>query len=145
MNCIVNEEQYRLETLSSHTQYLSKLHQEENNETQAMQIEDDVKVVTDVAMREMSIKRNYKLYTDQDRLRLLKLLLDKCLSASAAAKRLSIHVRAAQRWTKQYNKDPDSIFAKHRKIGRPHLLNEEHKKVILDCIDENPSVILKNR
>ncbi|KAG0790251.1 hypothetical protein G6F57_001094 [Rhizopus arrhizus] len=109
MDCIVNEEQYRLETLSSHTQYLSKLHQEENNETQAMQIEDDVKVVTDVAMREMSIKRNYKLYTDQDRLRLLKLLLDKCLSASAAAKRLSIHVRAAQRWTKQYNKDPDRL------------------------------------
>ncbi|KAG0763740.1 hypothetical protein G6F62_003198 [Rhizopus arrhizus] len=107
--------------------------------------EDDVKVVTDVAMRETSIKRNYTLYTDQDKLRFLKLLLDKCLSASAAAKQLSIHVRAAQRWSKQYNNDPDSIFAKHRKTGRPRLLNEEHKKVILDCIDENPSVILKNR
>ena len=37
------------------------------------------------------------------RSRSFKLKIDKCMSASsAAAKRLGIHVRAAQRWVKQY-------------------------------------------
>ncbi|ORE02893.1 hypothetical protein BCV72DRAFT_338371 [Rhizopus microsporus var. microsporus] len=73
----------------------------------------------------------------------IKLLFDKCLSASAVAKQLGVHVHAAQRWAKQYNNNTDSIFEKHRNIGRPRLHNEEHKKVILDCIDENPSVVLE--
>jgi transposase len=116
---------------------------EGNNETEAMQIEDSVNAETDVTMREASIKRNYTLYTDQDKVRFFKLLFEKCLSASAAAKQLGIHVRTAQRWTKQYERDPDSIFEKCRKTGRPRLLNEEHKKVILDCIDKNPSAVLE--
>ena len=43
---------------------------------------------------------------------------------------------------KQYEKDPDSIFEKRRKTGRPRILHEEHKSVIIECIDENPSVVL---
>ncbi|KAL1936371.1 hypothetical protein VTP01DRAFT_505 [Rhizomucor pusillus] len=76
-------------------------------------------------------------------MRFFKLLFEKCLSASAAAKRLGIHARTAQRWAKQYERDPDSIFEKPRKTGRPRLLNEEHKNVILECIDENPLVVLE--
>ncbi|KAL1925902.1 hypothetical protein VTP01DRAFT_7241 [Rhizomucor pusillus] len=128
---------------TSYTQYLSKLPQERDNKTEAMQIEDDAKAETEVAMREASIKRNYTLYTDQDKARFFKLLFEKCLSASAAAKQLGIHVRTARRWAKQYERDPDSIFQKHRKTGRPRLLNEEHKEMILDCIDENPSAVLE--
>ena len=108
-----------------------------------MQIEDDVKADTDVVMRQASTKRSYTLYADQDKMRFFKLLFEKCLSASAAAKRLGIHARTAQRWDKQYERDPDSIFEKRRKTGRPRLLNEEHKNVILECIDENPSVVLE--
>ncbi|CEG79839.1 hypothetical protein RMATCC62417_14255 [Rhizopus microsporus] len=141
MDYIVDEEQYRLETLSSYTQYLSKLHQED--ETGTMQIEDSVEPETDVSMRETSIKRNYTLYTDQDKVRFFKLLFKRCLNASAAAKQLVIHVRTAQRWEKQYDRDPNSIFEKLQKTGRPCLLNEEHKKVILDCIDRNPSTVLE--
>lgn len=44
---------------------------------------------------------------------------------------------------KQYKRDSDSIFEKSRKTSRPRLLNEDHKKVILACIDENPSTVLE--
>ncbi|KAG1258368.1 hypothetical protein G6F68_008811 [Rhizopus microsporus] len=42
-----------------------------------------------------------------------------------------------------YKTDPDSIFIKHKKTGRPRILRDEHKQVILEYIDENPSVILE--
>ncbi|KAG0752645.1 hypothetical protein G6F62_012215 [Rhizopus arrhizus] len=88
------------------------------------------------------MKRNYTRYSDQDKVRFFKLLFEKCLSAAAAAKQLGIHVRTAQQWAEQYERDPDNIFEKRRKTGRPRILNEEHKKVILECIDANPSVVL---
>ncbi|KAG1121809.1 hypothetical protein G6F42_012070 [Rhizopus arrhizus] len=39
-------------------------------------------------------------------------------------------------------KNPDNIFEKRKKMGRPRILQEEHKSVILECIDDNPSVVL---
>ncbi|EIE82353.1 hypothetical protein RO3G_07058 [Rhizopus delemar RA 99-880] len=74
--------------------------------------------------------------------RFFKLLFERCLSEAAAAKQLGIHVRTAQKQAEQYKRDPDSIFEKRTKAGRPCILNEEHKKVILECSDENPSVVL---
>ncbi|KAF7730168.1 hypothetical protein EC973_002776 [Apophysomyces ossiformis] len=71
------------------------------------------------------------------------LVNDKCLSASAAAKQAKNLRRMAQRWAKQYEKDPDSILEKWQKTSRPCLLNQEHKKVILGCINESPSTILE--
>ncbi|KAG1258128.1 hypothetical protein G6F68_008938 [Rhizopus microsporus] len=65
------------------------------------------------------------------------------MSASAAAKQLGIHVRTAQRWAQMYKTDPDSIFIKHKKTGRSRILHEEHKQVILEYIDENPSAVLE--
>ncbi|KAG1197675.1 hypothetical protein G6F70_006436 [Rhizopus microsporus] len=65
------------------------------------------------------------------------------MSASAAAKQLGIHVRTAQRWAQMYKTDPDSIFIKHKKTGRSRILHEEHKQVILEYIDENPSAALE--
>ncbi|KAG1140234.1 hypothetical protein G6F37_007192 [Rhizopus arrhizus] len=114
MYYIVDEDQFRLEALSSHTQYLAQL-----------------PLVSEKVIEAM-----------QDKARLFKLLFEKCLSATAAAKRLGIHVCTAQKWAEQYERDPNSIFEKRRKTGRPHILNEEHKKVILECIDANPSVVL---
>ncbi|KAL1930584.1 hypothetical protein VTP01DRAFT_10746 [Rhizomucor pusillus] len=70
-------------------------------------------------------------------------MFEKVLSASAAAKQLGIHVRTAQRWAKQYKVNPDSIFAKPKKNGRPRILGEQHKKVILEYVDENPSIVLE--
>ncbi|KAI8640911.1 hypothetical protein BD408DRAFT_444752 [Parasitella parasitica] len=77
-----------------------------------------------------------------DKVRFFKLLFERCLSAAAAVKQLGIHVRTAQKWAAQYEKDPDSIFEKRRKTGRPRILHDEHKSAILECIDENPSIVL---
>ncbi|KAG1578520.1 hypothetical protein G6F48_011862 [Rhizopus delemar] len=107
MDYIVDEEQFRLETLSSHTQYLAQLPLESEKEVETMQTEER-KPSSDVIMRETSVKRNYTRYSDQDK----------------------------------YEKDPDSVFEKRKKTGRPRILHEDHKSVILECIDENPSVVL---
>ncbi|KAL4211738.1 hypothetical protein AB4K20DRAFT_1898545 [Rhizopus microsporus] len=107
-----------------------------------MQVEKEAKPNGDVVMRETSVKRNYTRYSDQDKVKFFKLLFEKCLSAAAAATQLGIHVRTAQKWAKQYEKDPDSVFEKRRKTGRPHILQEEHNGAILECVDENPSVVL---
>ncbi|KAG0817207.1 hypothetical protein G6F18_008281 [Rhizopus arrhizus] len=143
MDYIVDEEQFRLETLSSHIQYLAQLSLESEKGIEAMQVEREVvKPRSDVKMRETSVKRSYTRYSDQHKVRFFKMLFEKCLSAAAAATQLGIHVRTAQKWAKQYEKDPDSVFEKQRKTGRPCILHEEHKSVILECIDENPSIVL---
>ena len=142
MDYIVDEEQFRLETLNSHTQYSAQLPLESEKKPEAMQMKKEAKPDRDVKMREASVKRNYTRYSDQDKVRFFKLLFERCLSAATAANQLGIHVRTAQKWAAQYEKDPDSIFQKRRKTGRPRILHEEHKSVILECIDENPSVVL---
>lgn len=50
VDCIVDKEQSDFEILNFYTQYLSKLLQESNSKTEAVQIEDDIKVSTKVAM-----------------------------------------------------------------------------------------------
>ncbi|KAL4206078.1 hypothetical protein AB4K20DRAFT_1999988 [Rhizopus microsporus] len=141
MDYIIDEERYALETVSSHTQYLHNQPQENNFDVDSM-ADEDAKDDPDVCMKEASSKRTYTLYTDQDKVRFFKLVSEKVMSASAAAKQLGIHVRTAQRWAQMYKTDPDSIFIKHKKTGSPRILRDEHKQVILEYIDENPSVIL---
>ncbi|KAG1426527.1 hypothetical protein G6F58_001440 [Rhizopus delemar] len=142
MDYIVDEEQFHLEALSSHIQYLAQLPLERVKIVEAMQVEKELQPDSDVVMRETSMKRNYTRYSDQDKVRFFRLLFEKCLSAAAAAKQLGIHVRTAQKWAKQYEENPDSIFEKGRKTGRPRILHDGHKSVILECIDENPSIVL---
>ncbi|KAL1926681.1 hypothetical protein VTP01DRAFT_5576, partial [Rhizomucor pusillus] len=60
-----------------------------------------------------------------DKARFFKLKIEKCMSTSAAAKQLGIHVRTAQRWVKQYEECPDSIFERGKKKGRGRILTEE--------------------
>ena len=101
MDYIIDEERYALETVSSHTQYLHNQPQENNFDVDSM-AKDDV----DVCMKEALSKRVYTLYTDQDKVRFFKLMFEKVMSASAAAKQLGIHVRTAQRWAQMYKTDP---------------------------------------
>ncbi|CEI89324.1 hypothetical protein RMCBS344292_03687 [Rhizopus microsporus] len=57
MDYIVDEEQFRLETLISHTQYLAQLPLESEKGIEAMQVEKEVaKPRGDVKMRETSVK-----------------------------------------------------------------------------------------
>ncbi|KAG1174698.1 hypothetical protein G6F70_005397 [Rhizopus microsporus] len=142
MDYIIDEERYALETVSSHTQYLHNQPQENNFDVDSM-ADEDAKDDVDVCMKEASSKRAYTFYTDQDKVRFFKLVFEKVMSASAAAKQLGIHVRTAQRWAQMYETDPDSIFIKHKKTGRSRILRDEHKQVILNYIDENPSAVLE--
>ncbi|KAL1929229.1 hypothetical protein VTP01DRAFT_2288 [Rhizomucor pusillus] len=141
MDYIVDEEQYALETVSSYSHYLRNTPVAKDRQIAAMQT-DGVKNDTDICMKDASVKRDYTLYTDQDKVRFFNLLFEKCMTASAAAKQLGINVRTGQRSAKQYEKEPDSIFKKRKKSGRPRILNEEHKQFILEYIDENPSAVL---
>lgn len=90
MDYVVDEETYALETVSSHTQHLCNM----PHEPVAMQTDDPK--AADVRMREATIKRAYTLYSDQDKVKFFKLMFEKVLSASAAAKQWGIHVRTAQ-------------------------------------------------
>ncbi|KAI9312959.1 hypothetical protein BX666DRAFT_2030842 [Dichotomocladium elegans] len=42
-----------------------------------------------------------------------------------------------------YEKDSDSIFKKPNTGDRSRILNEEHKRIILECVDEDPSIVLE--
>jgi hypothetical protein len=95
MDYIVDEEQFRLETLSSHTQYLAQRPLKNEKIVEAMQVEKEAKPSSDTVRRETSMKRTYTRYSDQDKVRFFKVLFEKCLRAAAAAKRLGIHIRTA--------------------------------------------------
>ncbi|OAD66395.1 Homeodomain-like DNA binding domain-containing transcription factor [Phycomyces blakesleeanus NRRL 1555(-)] len=84
----------------------------------------------------------YTVYSDDDKSRFFHLFFSKCLNASAAARQLDLHVRAAQKWIKRYYEDPESIFEKKRKSGRRRILGEDHKQFLLNYIDENPSALV---
>ncbi|KAG1243777.1 hypothetical protein G6F65_022194 [Rhizopus arrhizus] len=95
MDYVVDEEMYTLQTISSHTDYLHTLHRVHNHEPVVVHV-DEVQS-KDVHMKESVTKRDYTVYTDQDKVRFFKLMFEKVLSAPAAAKQLGIHVRSAQR------------------------------------------------
>ncbi|CAO3678861.1 unnamed protein product [Rhizopus stolonifer] len=61
------------------------------------------------------------------------------MSASTAAKQLGIHIPTAQRWIRQYNVCPDSIFESCKNVGRKCILTEEHKATVINFIDANLS------
>ncbi|CEG65850.1 hypothetical protein RMATCC62417_02547 [Rhizopus microsporus] len=58
---------------------------------------------------------------------------------AAVTKQLGIHPRTAQRWVKQYNACPDSIFESCKIVDRRCILTEEHKATVISFIDANPS------
>lgn len=94
---------FRLETLSSHTQYLAQKPHEGGKLIEAIQVEDEAKPDIDVGMRETLVKRTYTRYSDQS-----KLMFFKLFKSAVIAKRPGIHIRTAQRWVKQYEEHSDS-------------------------------------
>ncbi|CEG78891.1 hypothetical protein RMATCC62417_13427 [Rhizopus microsporus] len=83
MDYIVDQEQFALETISSHAQYLQKKPAEKSR-TIAMQV--DKPRDEDSRIREAIEKCIYTSYTPQDKSRFFKLKFEKSMSASAAAK-----------------------------------------------------------
>jgi transposase len=140
MDLAVDEELFAIETISSHTQFLQNKPPERPSKP-TLHLTGDERNHVDVYM-DLCNKRRYTFYSDDEKTRFFHLFFSKCLSASAAAKQLGIHIRAAQRWVKRYYENPESIFEKKKKSGRRRILGEEHKQFILNYIDENPSAVL---
>ncbi|OAD67553.1 Homeodomain-like DNA binding domain-containing transcription factor [Phycomyces blakesleeanus NRRL 1555(-)] len=130
MKYIINQDEFIVEAIATHSEYLKNVTFSEFSSACPMQIDrpkDD-----DIRMKEANVKRDSVYYTFQDK-------IEKCMSTSAAAKQLGIHVRTAQRWVKQYNMCPDNIFVNCNRVGRKCILTEEHKNVVINFIDTNPS------
>ncbi|KAL1925859.1 hypothetical protein VTP01DRAFT_7283 [Rhizomucor pusillus] len=140
MDYIVDRQQFTLKTITSHTQYLQNAAPKRPSQTNAMQV--DKQKGEDSRMSEVAKKRAYVRYTAQDKARFFKLKIEKCMSASAAAKQLDIRIRTAQRWVKKYDECPDSIFESGKKRGRRRILYEEHKRTFTDFIDANHSAVV---
>ncbi|ORE05945.1 hypothetical protein BCV72DRAFT_329903 [Rhizopus microsporus var. microsporus] len=123
MDYIIDEERYALETVNSNTHYLHNQLQENNFDVGSI-ADEDAKDDVDVCMKKVSSKRAYTLYTDLDKVRFFKLMFEKVMSASVAAK-----------WAQMRKTDPDRIFIKHKKTDHSHILHEEH--------EQNPSAVLE--
>ncbi|CEG84878.1 hypothetical protein RMATCC62417_18627 [Rhizopus microsporus] len=136
MDYIVDNE-FVVETIATHTEYLETAAPNESSLACPILLEKPKN--EDVRMKETNTKRDYVRYTVQDKARFFDLKIEKCMSASAAAKQLGIHIRTAYRWVSQYNVCSDSIFESCKKIGRKCILSEEHKATIITFIDANPS------
>jgi transposase len=136
MDYIVDQNEFIVETIATHTEYLGNTVPNESSLTSPM-VEKPKN--EDIHMKEAKPKREYVLYTVQDKARFFDLKIGKCMTAAAAAKQLGIHTRTAYRWVSQYSACPDSIFESCRKVGRKRILTEEHKTTDINFIDANPS------
>ncbi|CEJ05609.1 hypothetical protein RMCBS344292_19547 [Rhizopus microsporus] len=137
MDYIVDQSEFIVETIATHSEYLKNVASSESSLTCPMPVEKPKD--EDTRMKEANTKRDYVRYTIQDKARFFDLKIEKCMSASAAAKQLGIHIRTAQRWVKQYSMYPDSIFESCKRTGRKCILTEEHKSTVVNFIDANPS------
>ncbi|KAG1050016.1 hypothetical protein G6F43_007687 [Rhizopus delemar] len=111
MDYIVDQNEFIVETIATHTEYLKDATSGEYSLTYPMSVEKSKD--EDIRMKETKPKRDYVCYTVQDKSRFFDLKIEKCMSASAAAKQL---------------------------VGRKCILSEEHKTTVIGLIDANPSV-----
>ncbi|KAG1521681.1 hypothetical protein G6F52_006524 [Rhizopus delemar] len=137
MDYIVDQNEFIVETLATHTKYLGNAVPNGSALTCPMLLEKPKN--EDIHMKEVKPKREYVRYTAQDKARFFDLKIEKCMTAAAAAKQLGIHPRTAYRWVSQYNTCPDTIFESFKKAGRKCILTEEHKTAVINFIDVNPS------
>ncbi|KAG1143692.1 hypothetical protein G6F37_011327 [Rhizopus arrhizus] len=136
MDYIVDQNEFIVKTIATHTEYLGNAVPNESSMTYPML---EKPKNEDVHMKEAKPKREYVRYTVQDKVRFFDLKIEKCMTAAAAAKQLGIHPRTAYRWVSQYNACPDGIFDSCKKVGRKCILTKEHKTTVINFIDANPS------
>ncbi|KAG1183129.1 hypothetical protein G6F36_008671 [Rhizopus arrhizus] len=110
MDYIVDENEFVVETLATHSEYMQTTSSSESSLTSPMLIEKPKD--EDTRMKEANVKRDYVRYTVQDKARFFDLKIEKCMNASAAAKQL---------------------------VGRKCILTEDHKMTVVNFIDANPS------
>ncbi|KAG0748617.1 hypothetical protein G6F62_008421 [Rhizopus arrhizus] len=137
MDYIVDQNEFIVKAIATHTEYLKFAIPNESSLICPILLEKPKD--KDIRMKEANTKREYVRYTIQDKVRFFYLKIEKCMSASAAAKQLGIHILTAQRCVSQYNVCPDGIFESCKKVRRKCILTEEHKTTVINFIDANPS------
>lgn len=113
MNYIADQNEFIVETIVTHTEYLGNAVPNESSLACPVLLEKPKN--EDIHMKEAKPKQEYVRYTVQNRVRFFDLKIEKCMTVSAAAKQLGIHPRTAYRWVNQYNACPDSIFESCKK------------------------------
>jgi transposase len=90
--------------------------------------------------------KTYQHYKDTEKEQLLDLVINRGMSARAAAMKLNIKPRIAQIWVKNDQEDPQPYFERKegsgRPVGRPPKLGGEHEKFLVDLVDDQPSLVL---
>jgi hypothetical protein len=89
MDYIVDQDEFIVETIATHTDYLGNAVPSESSLICPMLENTKNK---DIHMKEVKPKREYVRYTVQDKARFFELKIEKCMSTSAAAKQLVIHI-----------------------------------------------------
>ncbi|CEP11165.1 hypothetical protein [Parasitella parasitica] len=120
MDFIVDQNEFIVETIATHTEYLKTTASSKSSLTCPMLIEKTKD--KDIRMKEASMKRDY------------------CMSVSAAA-------RSSWVFTFEQRRDEltsimcvlDSIFEGCKKVGRKCIFTEEHETAVINFIDANPS------
>ncbi|KAI8060426.1 uncharacterized protein B0P05DRAFT_574784 [Gilbertella persicaria] len=83
MGYIVDQNEFIVEIIATHTEYLKTTASSKPSLTCPMSIEKTKD--KDIRMKEANTKRDYVRYTVQDKARFFYLKIEKCMSASAAA------------------------------------------------------------
>jgi hypothetical protein len=83
MDYIVDQNEFIVDTIATHTEYLKITATSESSLTCPMLIEKTKD--KDIRMKEANTKRDYVSYTVQDKARFFDLKIEKCMSVSAEA------------------------------------------------------------
>ncbi|CEP13859.1 hypothetical protein [Parasitella parasitica] len=69
---------------------------------------------------------------------------EKAMTPGQAAKQLGVNRRTAYTWVKKDQENPSDILEPNngKKVGRPSILNEEHKRHLVSFYDDNPSAVV---
>ncbi|KAG1474854.1 hypothetical protein G6F56_000093 [Rhizopus delemar] len=138
----VDEEMYPIETVTNFAMYLDlKPPKKPEKKTTRQSAIRDGKQEEDT--RAPDICKHYK---DSEKEQLFTLIYEKGMCARAAAIKLHINPRIAQRWFKNDQGNPQTYISRKegsgRPAGRPALLDDSHKKFIVDLVDDQPSLVL---
>jgi transposase len=89
------------------------------------------------------IRGSCKHYKDAEKENLFELVYLKGMSVRSAALKLNIKPCTANNWTNDFEKEPKDFIERKsgngRHVGRPPILNDEHKEFLIDMVDENTS------
>ncbi|CEG68964.1 hypothetical protein RMATCC62417_05119 [Rhizopus microsporus] len=90
MDYIVDENEFVVEAIATHSEYLKNTATGESS--LAFSMANEKSKDEDTRVKEANTKRDYVRYTVQDKAKFFDLKSENCMSASAAAKQLGIHI-----------------------------------------------------